>query len=153
MILLDSFALEIFSWNVRNVNKFTFMTEHFDRKISNPYFLQIFTNFRMLQARNFQYYRTWLSVRGVLLKTRPWLNSCAAYDRVAVLLFEVNVTNWPHFGWNVGTLVCNWLSKTLLFAILLDLSFHWLFCRFHIYCYSVFQLIWKNVNKIQFSLE
>ena len=64
---------------------------------------------------------TWLETRGEWLKISPWLNSWAALDLFAVLLFEDKVTSCPHFGWNVGVLNWSWLSSnlfdTLLFVV------------------------------------
>ena len=62
---------------------------------------------------------TWLETRWVWLNISPWLNSWAALDLFAVLLFEDKVTSCPHFGWNVGILSWSWLSSNLLETLLL----------------------------------
>ena len=62
---------------------------------------------------------TWLETRWVWLNISPWLNSWAALDLFAVLLFEDKVTSCPHFGWNVGMLNWSWLSSNLFETLLL----------------------------------
>ena len=47
------------------------------------------------------------------------MNSWAALDLFAVLLFEDKVTSCPHFGWNVGMLNWSWLSSNLFETLLL----------------------------------
>ena len=61
---------------------------------------------------------TWLETRCVWLNISPWLNSWAALDLFAVLLFEDKVTSCPHFGWNVGMLNWSWLSSNLFETLL-----------------------------------
>ena len=62
---------------------------------------------------------TWFETRGVWLNISPWLNSWAAFDLFAVLLFEDKVTSCPHFGWKVGMLNWSWLSSNLFETLLL----------------------------------
>ena len=79
----------------------------------------------LLLHRNFdkctlvKYLHTWLETRWVWLNISPWLNSWAALDLFAVLLFEDKVTSCPHFGWNVGMLNWSWLSSNLFETLLL----------------------------------